>query len=129
MNDIGTLLPLLIAIVTAGLGSLAGLAAFRKAGPEATKAASEAATTLLGSASAVVLLLREQMKEMAIRLDASESRIDHLEEAVESWESWADKVLALLDSTLLMVTQEQRDGMDGELQKVRRSRPPRLGTP
>ena len=124
---------IVIAVITVAGGLIAAWAALRKSGPEAEKASAEAVDLVVGSAAKVVTMLRDQMTEMRqrlsdteARLEAGEDRIDHLEAAVESWEGWADRILAVLDKAMGALSEEQRTALIEEVERLRRTRPARL---
>jgi hypothetical protein len=115
----------IIAVATFVGGSLVGLAQLRKSGDEARKTAADATSVIIGASALVVKQLREQIDDLAVRLDESESRILHLETSVSTWENWADRVLAVLDKSFSMLGVEQADRVDDDIKKIKRARPRR----
>jgi hypothetical protein len=125
MNDILTALPFLTAFVT-GLGGLAvGLVALRKAGAEAKKTSADTGGVLIDSAGDVVKMLREQMAAQQVQITDNTARVQSLEVTVGSWESWAERVLTLLDRAVGMLEEEQRARLVSDVAEVKRTRPVR----
>jgi hypothetical protein len=121
MDD--NLVPILVAFLTAAGGSVAGFAALRKAGAEAGKSTAEATGAIVGSAGAMVTILRDQIEQMQRDMDEDRKRLQALEDHVRAWDSWADKAFAILDRSLGLIPEDQRAGLQVEVQKVRTSRP------
>jgi len=116
----------IIAVATFVGGSLVGLAQLRKSGDEARKTAADATSVIIGASALVVKQLREQIDDLAVRLDESESRILHLETSVSTWENWADRVIGVLDKSFSMLGAEQADRVDEDIKKIKRARPRRV---
>jgi len=118
-------IPVVTAFIIALVGSGAGWAAWRRAVAENAKDNAEAGRAIVGGAGDLAKLLREQMAEMAARLDAQEVRIHSLEVTVGSWEGWAERVLTILDKAMAMLAAEQRAKIETEVARVKKTRPPR----
>jgi hypothetical protein len=111
-------------------GSFVGLAALRKSGSEASKSSSEAAAVIAGASADIVTQLRDQMADLNNRLTDEEcqgkeraARIDHLEDIVETWENWANRVLAILDRSLSMLAPEQAVKLEPEVKTIKGTKP------
>lgn len=115
--------PVLVAIIAGVGGILTGVAALRRAGAEADEHSAGATGVLLGGATSVVTLLRQQMDEQAESIRATSRRLEALEIAVGQWEGWAERVLDLLDRALSMLESEQQAHLQAEVEEAKRTRP------
>lgn len=111
-------------------GAFVGLAALRRSGSEASKSSADAVASIMGASADVVKQLREQVADLNARLTEEEMhtrrsdyRINHLEDVVESWETWADRVLAILDRSLAMLGPEQAVKLTPEVKKIKSTKP------
>lgn len=111
------------AIVTSVSGLVVGLAALRKASSETRKNDADASGAIVDSASDVVKMLREQMAAQQEQIHEMSVRVQALEVTVGSWESWAEKVLQLLDRAVAMLEEEQRQRLMQEVADVKQTRP------
>ena len=111
-------------------GSFVGLAALRKSGSEASKSSAEAASVIAGASADIVTQLRDQMADLNNRLTeaechavASDKRINHLEDIVETWENWANRALAIIDRFMSVISSEQAVKMQTEVDTIKRTKP------
>ncbi len=123
MNDIVASLPLIASFLTALGGLAVGVVALRKAGAEQRKADADAGGVLIDSAGDVVRLLREQMAAQQTQITEMSARLMSLEQTVGSWESWAERVLELLDRAVGMLEEEQKQRLAGDVAEVKKARP------
>lgn len=111
-------------IVVAALGALGGLllgfAALRKSGPESGK-------VLVDSATAVVVILREQVDDMHKRQDEQEDRIVALEISLGQWRAWANKAIELMERAVTLITDEHREAIRQQIVELMAERPDKEG--
>jgi len=119
-----------IAIATFIGGAFIGLAALRKSGSEAGKASAEAAAAIAGASGDIIEQLRGQLSSLNDRLTeaechatASDKRINHLEDIVETWENWANRALAIIDRFMSVIGNEQAVKMQTEVDSIKRTKP------
>ena len=120
----------IVSIVVAFLAFVGvGLAALRKSKSESDKATGEAAAAIAGASGDVVKMLHDEMRDLRQRENRTEDRITALENAVVSWEGWAERVLNLLDKAMEMLAEEQRRHIAADVERVKATKPMRIMPP
>jgi len=111
MIDIPTLLAVLGALVAA----VGGIGAF-------FRSRADRDNVIVDSAETVVQMLSTQLAQM-------DARLATVEGTVMSWESWADRVLTLLDRTIRMLDAAHRAEIQQLAEDARQDRPTRHARP
>lgn len=113
------------AFIGALVAALGGVAAFYRAGADRSNVMVETAETVVG-------MLREEVTRLDKRLEQvnaqTNARIGSLEVTVGQWETWAERVLTLLDRAIGMLDAANRALIEAEAAKVRDARPMHSGT-
>lgn len=113
-------LTLIGAFIGAIVAALGGVAAFYRAGADRSNVMVETAETVVG-------MLREEVTRLDNRLEQlnaqTNARIGSLEVTVGQWESWAERVLSLLDRAISMLDAANRALIEAEAERVRATRP------
>lgn len=104
-------LPVIIASLVALVGALGGVAAFMRAGADRSK-------VIVDSAETVVEMLRDQVNSL-------DSRLSTVEGAVVQWETWAERVLTLLDRAITLIDETHRKDVAVEAARLKSERPGR----
>ena len=105
------MMPTLVAIAIAILGSLGGFAALMKVNADNSKTISEGATN-------VVEMMQKQ-------LDDNTKRLDALEGYAARFDDWADKISTLLTRAIDNMPEPPRESFRREAEAVGRARPKR----
>lgn len=117
-------LTLIGAFIGAVVAALGGVAAFYRAGADRSNVMVETAETVVG-------MLREEVTRLDKRLEQvntqTNARIGSLEVTVGQWETWAERVLTLLDRAIGMLDAANRALIEVEAEKVRNARPMHSG--
>jgi uncharacterized protein YneF (UPF0154 family) len=117
-----------VGVAILGGGIFIGIAALYKAVKEAPKVEAETAHELVATSGEVIKQLREHMDAMDSAQDEDRARIEKLEHAVVAWETWADKMTALLDRAVGLMSTEHAAGMADDIAEVKANRPTRYRT-
>jgi len=107
MSDWGLLASVLVAV----FGSVGGFAALMKVNADNSKTVSEGATN-------VVKLLRDQVNDLA-------SRVEVIEQYAEDMEAWSGKVTDLLAKAIAQIPEEKKPPFRAEREVLERARPRR----
>lgn len=106
------------AFIGAVVAAMGGIAAFYRAGADRSNVMVDTAETVVG-------MLREEVARLDTRLDATNTRMGTLEVTVGQWESWAERVLTLLDRAIGMLDTANRALIEAEVRRVKAERPTR----
>ena len=108
-------IPALVAIVGGLVAALGGITAYRRSGADRDNLIVESAETVVG-------MLREQVAQI-------DARLTQVEGTVMSWESWAERILHLLDRAIAMIDADHRATIAAEAEAARQERPDRSPRP
>lgn len=111
MNLMNDTIPVLVAIIVAVLGSFGGVAALVRVNADRNN-------TLTETASKVVAMVNDQ-------LDDHNKRLDALEEYVSHMDSWADRLLDILDRAIAMISPSDAVPFIEETRFLKSERPKR----
>ena len=106
------------AFIGAIVAAMGGIAAFYRAGADRSNVMVDTAETVVG-------MLREEVARLDGRLDETNTRMGALEVTVGQWESWAERVLTLLDRAIGMLDTANRALIEAEVRRVKDERPTR----
>ena len=121
MSDV----PLLVAVLIAVIGGLGGLAAILKVQGENTNSLASGAKAVSEGAKNVVELMGERLDETEAQVAINSDRIAVLEAHVTSFDSWADRLLSILDRAITMLPEALRSQFESESNELKASRPKR----
>ena len=118
-------MPVLVAVLIAVVGGLGGLAAILKVQGENTNSLAAGAKAVSEGAKNVVELMSERMDESEVQISANSARLDTLEDYVANFDSWADRLLSILDRAITMLPDALRGQFESESHELKRTRPKR----
>ena len=121
MSDV----PVLVAVLIAVIGGLGGLAAILKVQGENTNSLAIGAKAVSEGAKNVVELMGERLDETEAQISINSDRIAVLEAHVTSFDSWADRLLSILDRAITMLPDALRSQFESESNELKASRPKR----
>lgn len=109
---------IIVSLVIAVVGGFGGLAALFKVSSDSSNSVASGAKSVSDAASGVVEMMSE-------RMDAQEARVSVLEDYVVHFDSWADRLLGILERSIMLMPDVMRAQFEAEVAALKASRPVR----
>jgi hypothetical protein len=117
--------PTIIAVIVAIIGGLGGMAAILRVQSDNTNSLASGAKAVSEGAKNVVELMGERLDETEAQIAINSDRLAVLEAYVTSFDSWADRLLSILDRAITMLPDALRNQFESESNELKASRPKR----
>lgn len=117
--------PTIIAVIVAIIGGLGGIAAILRVQSDNTNSLASGAKAVSEGAKNVVELMGERLDETEAQIAINSDRLAVLEAYVTSFDSWADRLLSILDRAITMLPDALRSQFESESSELKASRPKR----
>lgn len=118
-------LPTIIAVLIALIGGLGGIAAIMKVQGDNSESATSAAKSITEGAKTLIEMMNDRLDENEAHSQANTKRLDALEDYVSHFDTWADKLLSILDRAITLLPETLRAQYEGEASAVKNARPKR----